>query len=269
VSPNAFRHQIRHWLRRAESTRVLARGVWVFMSTSLGKYSLLRSVPVVEGFKVLDPCVLYDRIGQGGMGVVYRARHLQLDIDVAVKCLKNHELTEELNERFQREARAAAVLDHANLIRVYGVDCKHGLNYLVMGFVSGESARDRVDCKGPLGADESLAIVFKAATGVAFAHEKGVIHRDIKPENILVSTDGEVKVADLGLAKIVESQTKTTETQVVAGTPPYMPPEQWRGLVSPRIDVYALGATLYYLLTGRRPVTGKDPGGAHADGFRT
>lgn len=126
-----------------------------------------------------------------------------------------------------------------------------------MGFVSGETARERVQRKGPLDVAEALTIVTRAAEGMAFAHKTGVIHRDIKPENLLVSTNGEVKVADLGLAKVVDSSTRTTETLVVAGTPACMSPEQWRGRVSSRVDVYALGATLYFLLTGRDPYRAK------------
>jgi serine/threonine protein kinase len=211
----------------------------------------------VEGYKVLPPCVIYGKIGQGGMGAVYRGRHLNLDIDVAVKCLKPELVggDEQFVVRFRREARAAAQINHQNVIRVFDVAEDQGLHYLIMELVQGESARERVTRKGKLGIGEALEIIYGAALGLAEAHRKGFVHRDIKPDNIMVSSSGQVKVADLGLAKPSirdDNASMLSGTNLVMGTPQYMPPEQWENTtnVTAAADVWALGATLYYLLVG-------------------
>ena len=211
----------------------------------------------VEGYKVLPPCVLYGKIGQGGMGAVYRGRHLNLDIDVAVKCLKPGLVggDDQFVVRFRREARSAAQINHQNVIRVYDVAEDQGLHYLIMELVQGETARERVVRKQKLGIGEALEIVYGAAQGLAEAHRKGFIHRDIKPDNIMISSSGQVKVADLGLAKPSirdDHASLLSGTNLVMGTPQYMPPEQWENTttVTAAADVWALGATLYYLLVG-------------------
>ncbi|MGE3166368.1 MAG: SUMF1/EgtB/PvdO family nonheme iron enzyme [Planctomycetota bacterium] len=222
---------------------------------------ILKNVPEVEGFKVLNPCVLYGRLGQGGMGTVYRGKHINLDIDVAVKCLRPSlaEADRDLVTRFEREARVAASISNENLIRVYDVDAQHGVHYLVMEYVEGETAAERVARKGPLSQTEAARVLLGAAHGLAAAHRSGVVHRDVKPDNILISQKGAVKVADLGLAKAIEGNGDgVTMTQVMMGTPNYMPPEQWEDVktVGAPGDVYALGATAYYLLTGQNPISG-------------
>jgi len=226
---------------------------------------LLRDAPIVEGFKVLDPAVLYAKVGRGGMGAVYRGRHLKLDLDVAVKVLKPALVAEDADfvKRFEREARLAASIVHQNVVRVMDVHEKNGLHYIVMEFVRGETAGERVERKGPLGEKEALAIVFGATAGLAEAHARGIVHRDIKPANIMVSVDGLVKLADLGLAKSsggVDGRSQTMFTSAIMGTPQYMPPEQWDTTdVTPAADVWALGATLWYLLAGREGILGVSP----------
>ena len=222
---------------------------------------LLSDVPEVDGFKVLEPCVLHSTLGKGGMGTVYRGRHQNLGVDVAIKCLKP-ELAREDQQfvaRFQREARAAAQLTHSNVVHVYDVRECSGVHYLVMEFVEGENVRERVKRRGPLPVGEALQIAHGAARGLAAAHRTGMVHRDIKPDNILISRDGVVKVADLGLAKPGDGQAGMTRSNVVMGTPQYMPPEQWKGVkhVGPQADVWALGATIYFMLTGRHAIGGK------------
>jgi len=219
---------------------------------------LLRDVPTIAGFKVLEPAVLYAKVGAGGMGAVYRGRHFKLDLDVAVKCLKPS-LADDAPEfvaRFEREARLAASLAHQNVVRVMDVHHKHGVHYLVMEFVRGETARERVLRKGRLGEQEALAIVLGAASGLAEAHQRGIVHRDIKPDNVLVSTEGRVKLADLGLAKAqAAGEQSMSLASGVMGTPQYMAPEQWdTPAVGPSADVWALGATLYYLLVGEHAI---------------
>jgi formylglycine-generating enzyme required for sulfatase activity len=225
---------------------------------SLKTDPLLRDVPELEGFKVLEPCVLYSRLGQGGMGTVYKGRHLNLEIDVAVKCM-SQALAQNgpgFVERFQREARLAASIHHQNLVQVYDVSQRSGVHYLVMEYVAGETVRDRVARKGPLKPQEALKILLGAASGLAEAHSMRIVHRDIKPDNILISNDGRVKVADLGLAKAIEATEGHTLTQGVMGTPQYMAPEQWEdsARVGPSADVWALGATLYHMLVGKNAI---------------
>ena len=215
---------------------------------------LLRDVPTREGYKVLDGrYVLYSTVGRGGMGVVYRGKHLRLDLDVAIKCLSGQLVGDDQGwvQRLEKEARSAVKLDHPNVVRVYDVSESSGVHYLVMQFIQGEDARKRVKRKGTLAIEEAVQIALGAARGLAAAHEAGMVHRDVKPENILISAEGEVKVADMGLAKSDESL-GLTMTGATMGTPLYMPPEQFGKFkdVDPSADVYSLGATLYYLLTG-------------------
>src|SRR5262245_32237081 len=170
---------------------------------------LLTTVPILEGCKVLPPCALYARLGRGGMGAVYRGRHVRLEIDVAVKLLapRVHVGPEDkpaFVARFHREARLAASITHQNLVKTLEVESRYGLEYLVMEFVRGETARERVMRKGRLAEEEALAILLGAAQGLGKAHSEGVTHRDIKPDNILISVKGEVKVADMGLAKATD-----------------------------------------------------------------
>ncbi len=227
------------------------------------KDPLLESVPVYEGYKTLGPCVLWARLGGGGMGTVYRGEHLKLDIEVAVKVL-NRELAAqtEFVGRFEREARVAARLNSPHLVRVFDTDSQGGIHYAIMEYVAGESARERVLRKGKLAETEALEIVRGAALGLAAAHRGGILHRDLKPDNILIDRSGIVKVADLGLAKAMAPESKeqefTTVTGSVAGTPAYMSPEQCRDLRAAvsASDVYSLGATLYYLLVGDPPFGG-------------
>lgn len=223
----------------------------------------LRDVPEGEGHKVLDGrYVLFDVLGKGGMGVVYRAYHLGLGVEVAIKCLDPALARgdQQLVERLQREARAAARVKNRHVVAVQDVSEANGLHYIVMEYVAGENARQRVQRKGRLGVNEALTIALGAAEGLAAAHNAGLVHRDIKPDNILVSSTGEVKVADLGLAKIA-NDTAMTVTGVGMGTPRYMPPEQFEDArqVGTGADVYALGATLYFLLVGSDGITGETP----------
>lgn len=231
------------------------------MSGVLEEDDLLRSVPRVCGYPVLDPCVMYDFIGGGGMAAVYRAHHLNLEVEVAVKCLKAASDHPSALARFQDEAKVAARIKSPNLIGVYDVRHAHNLNYIVMELVDGESVAERVRRKTRLGAAEALAISIQATRGLAAAHAKKVIHRDVKPGNVLVSSSGDVKLADLGIARSERSgDTLMTDARLIIGTPQYMPPEQFRGAtrVTERSDIYSMGATLWYQLTGVDPFSGLD-----------
>ena len=224
--------------------------------------TLLAQTTEIKGYKILPPCVLYARIGAGGMGAVYRGHHLNLDIDVAVKCLKPSLAEDDPTfvDRFKREARSAAKINHQNVIRVFDVAEDCGLHYLIMEFVAGETARQRVARKGQLKVPEALQIVYEAALGLGEAHRMGIIHRDVKPDNLLISSRGQVKVADLGLAKpaVSSGQSILSMAGQVMGTPSYMPPEQWgEGQVTSASDVWAMGAVLYYLLSGKEAISGE------------
>jgi hypothetical protein len=200
-----------------------------------------------------------ERIGGGGMGVVYRARQVKLDRLVALKLIRPDVAGDPtFAERFGREARALARLNHPNILTVYDFGEAGGLFYLVMELVQGESLRQRL-LGGPLEVAEAFDVAAQVCDGLAFAHDRGVVHRDVKPENILLASDGQVKLADFGLAKLVHVEPgadSLTQTHQVLGTPRYMAPEQ---LESPkdadhRSDLYSLGVVLYEMLVGARPV---------------
>jgi len=196
------------------------------------------------------------------MGAVYRGRDDRLAIDVAVKVLPFHvaDTNPGLVERFVREARMAARVDHPNLVRVYTVGEEQGIHYIVTELVEGESAQARLDREGALSEDEALRICIGAGEALAAAHAEGIVHRDVKPANILLrAKDGRVKLADLGLAKTLQEgpslSTGLTASGQVMGTPAYMSPEQAADAskVDHRTDIYSLGATLYALVTAHPP----------------
>ena len=210
---------------------------------------LARRLPELERFEL---------IGQGGMGAVYRARHRKLDRAVAVKVL-NSELWDNaaFAERFTREARTMAQLDHPNIVAVYDFGHRDDLYYLVMELVDGVNLRDTIE-DGGLEAAQALAVVPQVCEALQYAHDQGVVHRDIKPENILVDRKGSIKIADFGLAKLVGGETgpRLTQTAQIMGTPSYMAPEQIEhpGEVDHRADIFALGVVFYEILTGELPL---------------
>ncbi len=210
---------------------------------------LARLIPELEQFEL---------IGQGGMGEVYRARHRRLDRPVAVKVLSTDlRDTASFAERFGREARTLAQLDHPNVVSVYDFGHREGLYYLIMELVDGVNLRQTIEA-GRLEPREALAMVPQICEALQYAHDQGIVHRDIKPENILVDRKGSIKIADFGLAKLVrgESGRRLTQTRQIMGTPNYMAPEQIEnpGVVDHRADIYSLGVVFYELLTGELPV---------------
>ena len=195
-------------------------------------------------------------IARGGMGVVFQARQTSLNRPVALKMILAGQLANETDvRRFYIEAEAAANLDHPGIVPIYEVGQHEGQHYFSMGFVEGESLAQRL-ATGPLPPREAAALLVKVAQAIEYAHQRGVIHRDLKPANILIDANGNPRVTDFGLAKKVEDDSGLTGSGQIMGTPSYMPPEQAggkRGDVGPAADVYALGATLYALVTGRPP----------------
>ncbi len=211
-------------------------------------------------------------LGRGGMAIVYLARDLRHDRPVALKVLLPS-LAQSLGaERFLREIRTAARLQHPHILSVHDSGEADGQLWFTMPYVEGETLRQRLRREGQLSLPDALRIAREVADGLDFAHRHGVVHRDVKPENILLS-DGHALVADFGISRALageESGEALTETGVSVGTPAYMSPEQAAGQpVDARTDVYALGAVLYEMLAGEPPFTGPTPQAVIAKRFHT
>ncbi|HWI71056.1 MAG TPA: serine/threonine-protein kinase, partial [Baekduia sp.] len=192
--------------------------------------------------------------GRGGMGVVYRAEQLDLQRPVALKLIATPLARDEaFRERFVRESRAAAAIDHPNVIPVYSAGEDEGRLYLAMRFVDGEDLRSLVQREGPLSPDRAAAIISQVANALDAAHARGLVHRDIKPANVLLDGD-HAYLTDFGLTKRLTGETTMTGSGRWVGTLGYIAPEQIRGEgVDARADVYALGCLLFYILTGVAP----------------
>jgi uncharacterized protein (DUF433 family) len=207
---------------------------------------------LVPGYEILS------ELGRGGMGVVYRARHLRLGRTVALKMiLAGEHASPEMQTRFLGEARTVASLQHQGIVQIYEVGEHGGHSYLALEFVPGGSLANRLG-QEPWSATEAANLVEKLARAIHAAHEKGVVHRDLKPENVLLNMENEPRITDFGLAKRLEERAGPTRTGDVMGTPSYMAPEQAAGRkdIGPAVDVYALGGILYRLLSGRPPFDG-------------
>jgi eukaryotic-like serine/threonine-protein kinase len=197
---------------------------------------------------------ILDRLGGGGMGVVYKAVDLKLDRPVALKFLSSQRgAAEEHKRRFIREARAASALDHPNICTVYEIDeTPDGALFIAMALCEGETLRDRI-ARGPLPVGEAVAIAEQIAAGLARAHGRGIVHRDVKPANVIVAPDGRVKLVDFGIAKL-DDQSRLTRAGTTVGTAGYMSPEQLHGEEpDPRTDVWSLGVVIYEMVTGHSP----------------
>src|SRR6266404_2949424 len=207
-------------------------------------------LPRIRGYEMRG------ELGRGGMGVVYNAWHLHLQRTVALKMLLvgAYARPQEL-ERFLREAEAVAGLHHANIVQVYDVGDVDDRPYFTMEFVEGGSLAQKL-AGTPQPAGQAAALVATLAKAIQHAHQSGIIHRDLKPANILLTADGTPKITDFGLARKLEDFGGLTVSGVPVGTPSYMAPEQaqgQRGGIGPGVDVYALGAIVYEMMTGRPP----------------
>lgn len=216
------------------------------------------------------------KIGAGGMGQVYLAEDLKLQRQVALKLLQTpQQFTEQFVQRFHREARAASALNHPNIVTIYSFDEMEQLNFISMEYIEGETLKDRL-AKGPLKIAEVLTIGQQIAAAMSAAHSVGIIHRDLKPGNILLTTAGQVKIVDFGLAKMIQESvlaeaqlshpTRSARLAIdalsqagsISGTVPYMSPEQTRGMeLDARTDLFSLGCVLYEAATGNRPFQGE------------
>jgi serine/threonine protein kinase len=208
-----------------------------------------------SGIELVGQYELLEKIGGGGMGVVYKARQRGVDRIVALKLIKNSAHSSQERERFLREAQAAGKLDHPHIVPVHDFGEFEGSPYMAMSFVDGGSLKGVLQKGLPDPAEVTLWMA-DVAEAIAHAHERGVIHRDLKPDNILLGTDGRVRVTDFGLARLTEGDHDLTSEGQLLGTAGYMAPEQARGRkleIGPHTDVYGLGATLYALLAGQPP----------------
>ena len=197
--------------------------------------------------------VIEGQLGCGGMGIVYQARQVALRRTVAIKMLiAGRYASKRLIERFRREATIVAGLQHANIVQVYEVGDADGVPFIAIEWVSGGNLARRIGGK-PQPEKATAKLIETLALAVAHAHEQGIVHRDLKPTNVLLTSDGVPKIADFGLAKLLAEQTDLTRTGEAPGTPSYMAPEQSRGAIHPQLDIYALGAILYEMVTGRPP----------------
>jgi serine/threonine-protein kinase len=194
---------------------------------------------------------LEEEIGRGGMGTVYKAKHVRLGRTVAVKFLPNDMANQkEFEARFEREARALAMLNHPNIVAVHDFGRDDGVSYIVMEYVDGKPLTEHI----PLSVSRATEVAIQICDALQCAHRLGIVHRDIKPENILIDGSGRVKVTDFGIARMDERGWTITTKNEAIGTPHYMSPEALKGAApDPRMDVYSLGVVLYQLVTGRLP----------------
>jgi serine/threonine protein kinase/Tfp pilus assembly protein PilF len=203
--------------------------------------------------KTISHYKILEKIGEGGMGVVYKVEDLKLKRDVALKFLpKEFTADPEAKERFAQEAQAAAALDHPNICTIHEIDESEGQTFIAMAHIKGESLKEKIS-NGSLNVDDAIRLVVQVAEGLQEAHENGIIHRDIKPANIMLTAKGQAKIMDFGLAKLSWG-VDLTKTATIMGTVAYMSPEQAKGgKVDHRTDIWSLGAMLYEILTGERP----------------
>ena len=215
---------------------------------------------MMKGMVFADRYQLEDFIGQGGMSLVYRAVDIRTGHNVAVKILKSeYNSDKEFLERFQREARAASLMNHHNLVNLLDVGVEGEFRYLVLEYVNGNTLKDIIRQKGKLNYQTAIQITVRILSALQHAHDNGIIHRDIKPQNVLIHADGHVKVADFGIARMTGGAT-IGKGDTVVGSVHYSSPEQASGgLVEATSDIYSTGVVMYEMLTGRVPFVGDTP----------
>ncbi|MEO8007702.1 MAG: protein kinase, partial [Betaproteobacteria bacterium] len=210
----------------------------------------------VASVKMLGRYEIVAELGQGAMGVVYKARDPMLDRVVAIKTINLTLPKEDLAEyeaRFYQEAKAAGSLSHRNIVTIHDIGRSDRVAYMAMEFLEGQELRELMQSRVPIRIEHALDIAAQVAEGLQFAHDRGIIHRDIKPANIMVLNDGAVKITDFGIARMRVNEVKTM-TGMILGSPKYMSPEQVSGKrADPRSDLFSLGVVLYEMLTGTSP----------------
>jgi len=227
------------------------------LNLAMEEDSMYRPAQQIPGFQVLS------KVGQGAMAVVFKAKQLSLDRVVAIKVLpKRLSESREFVDRFYREGKAAARLNHANIVQAYDVGESGGYHYFVMEFIDGKTVYDLLSEGKPMREKDAVQMLIQCAKALHHAHEQGLIHRDVKPKNLMLTRGNDVKLADMGLAREVDDfATATAEAGRAYGTPYYISPEQIRGEINidARADIYGLGATFYHMVTGRVPFDGTTP----------
>ncbi len=216
-----------------------------------------RSGQKIPGYKILG------KLGAGAMATVYKAKQLSLDRSVAIKVLpRKFTSSPQFIERFYAEGRAAALLNHPNIVQAYDVGKAGDYHYFVMEFVDGTTVYDEIVKAKRYAEKDAVDVLLQVAEALAHAHGRGLVHRDVKPKNIMITKGGVAKLADMGLARAISDKEAAEAEQGKAfGTPYYISPEQIRGEMNltPAADIYSLGATLYHMLTGAVPFDGKNP----------
>ena len=234
----------------------------------LGMITSYQAIQLKEGrtkFRLKDYLIL-DYVGKGGMGQVFKAVHQMMGREVAIKVLPRERCTSEAINNFQREIRNQAKLDHPNLVRAYDAGRDGNVYFLVTEYVPGTDLRKLVRTQGRLTEPHAAKVIMQAALALDYAHQRGLVHRDVKPGNLLVTPQGRTKVSDLGLAGYIDQLETDPRAGKVVGTPDYLAPEVFRTPrnISPVSDIYSLGCTLYYAVTGKVPF----PGGKARDKIR-
>ena len=198
---------------------------------------------------------ILNTLATGGTAVLYKAIQTSLDRHVVVKRLHSHLISDpNFTKRFEIEAKAAASLDHENIVRIIDFGSSHDNYYIVMEYIEGLSLKELLDKHGALDPELALLVAREICLGLDHAHQHGIIHRDIKPANIMITSDGQVKITDFGLAKLHQAQTHQTVANTLLGTPLYMSPEQAIGdTVDGRSDLFSLGTMCYEMITGTHP----------------
>ena len=215
---------------------------------------------MMKGMVFAERYKLEDFIGQGGMSLVYRAVDIRTGHSVAVKILKSeYNSDKEFLERFQREAQAASLMSHHNLVNLLDVGVEGEYRYLVLEYVNGNTLKDIIRQKGRLNYQTAIQITVRILSALQHAHDNGIIHRDIKPQNVLIHADGHVKVSDFGIARMTNAFT-ISKGDTVVGSVHYSSPEQATGsVVEATSDIYSTGVVMYEMLTGRVPFVGDTP----------
>ena len=227
------------------------------LNRSIDEDSMYRPAQQIPGFQILS------KLGQGAMAVVFKAKQLSLDRLVAIKVLpKRLSENPEFVERFYREGRAAARLNHPSIVQAYDVGEAGGYHYFVMEYIDGKTVYDLLTDGRPLEESDAIRLTLQSGTALAHAHGLDLIHRDVKPKNLMYTKGGDIKLADMGLAREMgDYATATAEAGRAYGTPYYISPEQIRGeiTIDARADIYGLGATFYHMVTGKVPFDGTTP----------
>lgn len=253
-----FAHELRYlWGTVLVTEAIGSRSNWQEIATNSDTSVWPPQLP----FRMGDYQLL-EHVGQGGMGIVFRAKQISLGREVAIKMIQRNRLNSpEDHQRFLAEAEATARLEHPGIVQVYEAGEFEGTPYFSMQFIRGETLAQRLQ-NGPLPQRQAALLMAAVSRAIDYAHKQGILHRDIKPSNIILDEGGTVRVTDFGLAKFCGTNDHLTRTGAILGTPSYMSPEQASGRSSqlgPTSDVYSLGTVLYHLLTGRPPIVADSP----------